>query len=100
MYGSNCKEAEREGVSVLHGNRGVYHDDKQPTFRALYEAIRDVSVLVKADTCLPAFGASLWSTGAVKANHSQGELLCLLSSYGVRVQDKENVTKVRSFYLV
>ena len=44
MYGSNCKAAEREGVSVLHGNRGVYHDDKQPTFKALYEAIRDVSV--------------------------------------------------------
>ncbi|XP_076984803.1 glucoside xylosyltransferase 2 [Tamandua tetradactyla] len=41
MYGSNCKMAEREGVSVLHGNRGVYHDDKQPTFKALYEAIRD-----------------------------------------------------------
>ncbi|XP_054993002.1 glucoside xylosyltransferase 2 [Sorex araneus] len=41
MYGSNCKEAEREGVSVLHGNRGVYHDDKQPIFRALYEAVRD-----------------------------------------------------------
>ncbi|XP_060058844.1 glucoside xylosyltransferase 2 isoform X2 [Erinaceus europaeus] len=41
MYGSNCKEAEREGVSVLHGNRGVYHDDKQPTFKAFYEAIRD-----------------------------------------------------------
>ncbi|XP_023388919.1 glucoside xylosyltransferase 2 [Pteropus vampyrus] len=41
MYGSNCKEAELEGVSVLHGNRGVYHDDKQPTFKALYEAIRD-----------------------------------------------------------
>uniref|UniRef100_A0A2K6L1J1 UDP-D-xylose:beta-D-glucoside alpha-1,3-D-xylosyltransferase n=1 Tax=Rhinopithecus bieti TaxID=61621 RepID=A0A2K6L1J1_RHIBE len=41
MYGSNCREAEHEGVSVLHGNRGVYHDDKQPTFKALYEAIRD-----------------------------------------------------------
>ncbi|XP_036284738.1 glucoside xylosyltransferase 2 isoform X1 [Pipistrellus kuhlii] len=41
MYGSNCKGAELEGVSVLHGNRGVYHDDKQPTFKALYEAIRD-----------------------------------------------------------
>ncbi|XP_032005393.1 glucoside xylosyltransferase 2 [Hylobates moloch] len=41
MYGSNCREAEHEGVSVLHGNRGVYHDDKQPTFRALYEAVRD-----------------------------------------------------------
>uniref|UniRef100_A0A2K6SR71 UDP-D-xylose:beta-D-glucoside alpha-1,3-D-xylosyltransferase n=2 Tax=Saimiri boliviensis TaxID=27679 RepID=A0A2K6SR71_SAIBB len=41
MYGSNCREAEHEGVSILHGNRGVYHDDKQPTFKALYEAIRD-----------------------------------------------------------
>ncbi|XP_032997103.1 glucoside xylosyltransferase 2 isoform X2 [Lacerta agilis] len=41
MYGSNCKGAEEEGVSVLHGNRGVYHDDKQPTFKALYEVIRD-----------------------------------------------------------
>lgn len=45
MYGSNCKGAEEEGVSILHGNRGVYHDDKQPTFKALYEVIRDVSVL-------------------------------------------------------
>ncbi|XP_066554148.1 glucoside xylosyltransferase 2 [Amia ocellicauda] len=41
MYGSNCKGAEEEGVSVLHGNRGVYHDDKQPAFKAVYEAIHD-----------------------------------------------------------
>uniref|UniRef100_A0A8C8SG85 UDP-D-xylose:beta-D-glucoside alpha-1,3-D-xylosyltransferase n=1 Tax=Pelusios castaneus TaxID=367368 RepID=A0A8C8SG85_9SAUR len=41
MYGSNCKGAEEEGISILHGNRGVYHDDKQPTFKALYEVIRD-----------------------------------------------------------
>ncbi|KAM8930976.1 glucoside xylosyltransferase 2 [Pelodytes ibericus] len=41
MYGSNCKSAEEDGVSVLHGNRGVYHDDKQPSFRAFYEVIRD-----------------------------------------------------------
>lgn len=46
MYGSNCKGAELEGVSILHGNRGVYHDDKQPTFKALYEAIRDVSMFL------------------------------------------------------
>lgn len=45
MYGSNCKGAEEEGVSILHGNRGVYHDDKQPTFKTLYEVIRDVSLL-------------------------------------------------------
>ncbi|KAM3877981.1 glucoside xylosyltransferase 2 [Diretmus argenteus] len=39
MYGSNCKGAEEEGVSILHGNRGVYHDDKQPAFKVMYDAI-------------------------------------------------------------
>lgn len=43
MYGSNCKAAEEEGVSILHGNRGVYHDDKQPAFRVVYDAIHEVS---------------------------------------------------------
>ncbi|CAB1419532.1 unnamed protein product [Pleuronectes platessa] len=41
MYGSNCKGAEEEGVSILHGNRGVYHDDKQPAFKVVYDAIHD-----------------------------------------------------------
>lgn len=40
MYGSNCQQAEQEGVFILHGNRGVYHTDKQPAFRAIYEAIQ------------------------------------------------------------
>ncbi|CAL8291137.1 unnamed protein product [Boreogadus saida] len=40
IYGSNCQPAEQEGVFILHGNRGVYHDDKQPAFRAVYEAIQ------------------------------------------------------------
>ncbi|XP_034031354.1 glucoside xylosyltransferase 1-like [Thalassophryne amazonica] len=40
IYGSNCQQAEQEGVSILHGNRGVYHDNKQPSFRAVYEAIQ------------------------------------------------------------
>ncbi|NXY42187.1 GXLT1 xylosyltransferase, partial [Ceuthmochares aereus] len=43
IYGSNCREAEEEGIFILHGNRGVYHDDKQPTFRAVYEAIKNYS---------------------------------------------------------
>lgn len=43
IYGSNCQEAEKEGIFILHGNRGVYHDDKQPTFRAVYDAIKNVS---------------------------------------------------------
>ncbi|NWW06795.1 GXLT1 xylosyltransferase, partial [Oreocharis arfaki] len=43
IYGSNCRAAEEEGIFILHGNRGVYHDDKQPTFRAVYEAIKNYS---------------------------------------------------------
>lgn len=38
MYGSNCKAAEENGVSIVHGNRQTFHGDKQPTFRALYDA--------------------------------------------------------------
>ncbi|XP_051546234.1 glucoside xylosyltransferase 1 isoform X2 [Myxocyprinus asiaticus] len=40
IYGSNCDAAEQHGVSILHGNRGVYHDNKQPAFRAVYDAIQ------------------------------------------------------------
>ncbi|KAL8221357.1 UNVERIFIED_CONTAM: Glucoside xylosyltransferase 1 [Gekko kuhli] len=40
IYGSNCQQAEKEGIFILHGNRGVYHDHKQPAFRAVYEAIK------------------------------------------------------------
>ncbi len=42
MYGSNCIAAEQSGVYILHGSRGVYHDDKQPAFRAVYDAIQQV----------------------------------------------------------
>lgn len=44
IYGSNCMSAEEEGIYILHGNRGVYHDHKQPAFKAVYEAIRKVSI--------------------------------------------------------
>ncbi|XP_023931216.1 glucoside xylosyltransferase 1 [Lingula anatina] len=40
MYASVCKDAEKEGISVLHGNRRMYHNDKQPPFNAVYEAFR------------------------------------------------------------
>uniref|UniRef100_A0A3B4XVI7 Glucoside xylosyltransferase 1 n=1 Tax=Seriola lalandi dorsalis TaxID=1841481 RepID=A0A3B4XVI7_SERLL len=43
IYGSNCASAEEDGVYIMHGNRGVYHDHKQPAFRAVYEAIRKYS---------------------------------------------------------
>ncbi len=38
MYGSNCKAAEERGISVVHGNRQSFHGDKQPTFKAVYDA--------------------------------------------------------------
>lgn len=40
IYGSNCVAAEQHGIYILHGNRGVYHDDKQPVFRAVYDVIQ------------------------------------------------------------
>ncbi|XP_073798549.1 glucoside xylosyltransferase 1 isoform X4 [Danio rerio] len=40
IYGSNCAAAEQHGIYILHGNRGVYHDDKQPAFSAVYNAIQ------------------------------------------------------------
>ncbi|XP_028810643.1 glucoside xylosyltransferase 1 [Denticeps clupeoides] len=40
IYGSNCSPAKQQGVFILHGNRGVYHDSRQPAFRAIYEAVR------------------------------------------------------------
>ncbi|XP_038163424.1 glucoside xylosyltransferase 1 [Cyprinodon tularosa] len=43
IYGSNCASAEEDGIYVLHGNRGVYHDYKQPAFRAVYDAIKKYS---------------------------------------------------------
>lgn len=39
MYSSVCNTAEDEGVAIVHGSRGVFHNDKQPAFRALYEAV-------------------------------------------------------------
>ncbi|MED6274770.1 Glucoside xylosyltransferase 1 [Characodon lateralis] len=52
IYGSNCQQAEEEGVFILHGNRGVYHNDKQPAFRAVYEAVKQYSFGENMETSL------------------------------------------------
>ncbi|CAL1265215.1 unnamed protein product [Larinioides sclopetarius] len=39
MYSSVCKTAEKNGISVIHGNRGVFHNNKQPAFKAIYKAM-------------------------------------------------------------
>ncbi|XP_033108903.1 glucoside xylosyltransferase 1-like [Anneissia japonica] len=38
MYSNNCLRINDHGVSVIHGNRGVYHNEKQWPFRMIYEA--------------------------------------------------------------
>ncbi|KAK6629917.1 hypothetical protein RUM43_003738 [Polyplax serrata] len=41
MYSSVCKPAEKEGIVVLHGSRGIFHTDKFPPFRSVYKAVED-----------------------------------------------------------
>lgn len=41
MYGNNCGVASNKGISVVHGNRGVYHNNKQLFFKAIFMAMRD-----------------------------------------------------------
>jgi len=41
MYSQTCHTAVEEGVAVLHGNRRAFHNDKQPAFKAVYNAISD-----------------------------------------------------------
>ena len=47
MYGSNCKIADANGAHVLHGCRRVFHNDKEPAFRAIYAVFEAVSILFK-----------------------------------------------------
>lgn len=52
MYMQNCKQAKTHGISVLHGCRQVYHNDKQITFKAVYDALLEHDVEAEAGTSL------------------------------------------------
>lgn len=40
QFGRNdCKPAESNGISVLHGNRQIFHKDDCPPFRMFYDVI-------------------------------------------------------------
>jgi len=43
MYMSNCRAAELHGISMLHGCRRAFHIDKWSVFKAVYQAIENVS---------------------------------------------------------
>ncbi|XP_071955139.1 glucoside xylosyltransferase 1-like [Antedon mediterranea] len=38
MYTNNCHRINDHGIAVIHGNRGVYHNEKQWPFRMIYES--------------------------------------------------------------
>ncbi|XP_071505879.1 glucoside xylosyltransferase 1-like [Diadema antillarum] len=40
----NCHRASQQGIAVIHGSRGVYHSQKTPAFRAIYETFRDYTL--------------------------------------------------------
>jgi len=42
MYGNNCPAAKEQGITILHGNGGVFHTQKgHPEFKAVYDTIKD-----------------------------------------------------------
>ena len=45
MYGSNCKIAEANGAHILHGCRRVFHNEKEPAFRAIYNVFDKVGLI-------------------------------------------------------
>ncbi|KAH9518729.1 Glucoside xylosyltransferase 1 [Bulinus truncatus] len=40
-YMSNCREAEQEGVFVVHGSRRMFYDKRETTFATVFEAFKD-----------------------------------------------------------
>ena len=45
--GNTCKEAEENGVYILHGNGIQFHKytvDYEPTFNAIYKTFENVSI--------------------------------------------------------
>ncbi|XP_035215105.1 glucoside xylosyltransferase 1-like isoform X1 [Stegodyphus dumicola] len=39
MYSNVCKTAEKNGIAIIHGNRGVFLNNKQPAFKAIFQAM-------------------------------------------------------------
>lgn len=40
IYSSVCKPAETDGIKIIHGNRGVFLNEKQPIFKAMFNVFR------------------------------------------------------------
>ena len=42
---SSCKDAEIDGVRLLHGNRGVFLSPAKPIFRGIFWALSQVYIV-------------------------------------------------------
>jgi xylosyl alpha-1,3-xylosyltransferase len=92
MYGSNCKAAEESGVAVVHGNRQSFHGDKQPTFRAVYDAFAAHGLEADAG----ALGKTLQSGLAAVAGQSEcGKVSRLFTP---ALQEQEDAGEDPGFY--
>lgn len=49
MYMSVCKDANKNGVAVIHGSRSTFHGDKQPAFKAIYSSMEEVRSLRRGE---------------------------------------------------
>ncbi|HEX4960374.1 MAG TPA: glycosyl transferase family 90 [Thermoanaerobaculia bacterium] len=76
-YGSNCKAAEEDGVAVVHGNRQSFHGDKQPTFKAVWDAFDAHGLDPDPDALLQSLQSNL---AAVAGKSACGRLSKLLTA--------------------
>ncbi|XP_042896940.1 glucoside xylosyltransferase 1 isoform X2 [Parasteatoda tepidariorum] len=40
MYSSVCSSAKKDGIAIIHGNRGVFYNNKQPVFKFIYKEMQ------------------------------------------------------------
>lgn len=50
MYKNVCKDAEWNGISVIHGSRRIFHSDSERSFKAIYQAFEQVTIASKEST--------------------------------------------------
>jgi hypothetical protein len=55
MYMSICRSAEKTGVMMFHGSRSAFQNEKQPAFKAIYQAFRDVSKVYMLTLMRPSY---------------------------------------------
>ncbi|CAC5401320.1 GXYLT [Mytilus coruscus] len=75
MYMSVCKDIDINGVSVLHGCRRVMHNEKQPAFKAVYTAFKEIE------------GKWVTKSGEFSFFHSK----CLCSNFTLEVSNGTTV---------